>query len=47
MIKHTVLAIAVMLIVTGLAAQDDNAVLRGEIRKLDMAHAAAILEGDA
>lgn len=47
MIKHTVLAVSLMLIVAGLSAQDDNAVLRREIGKLDMAHAAAIFKGDA
>jgi len=47
MIKITVLAIAVFLLVPGLAAQNDNDLLREEIRKLDMAHAAAIFNGDA
>ena len=41
MIKNTILAIAMLLLVPGLAAQD-NSVLREEIRKLDMAHAEAI-----
>jgi len=47
MIKITVLAIAVFLLVPGLAAQNDNNLLREEIRKLEMAHAAAIFNGDA
>jgi len=47
MIKNTLLAIAVFLLVPGLAAQNDNDLLREEIRKLDMAHAAAIFNGDA
>jgi len=47
MIKITVLAIAVFLLVPGLAAQNDNDLLREEIRKLEMAHAAAIFNGDA
>jgi len=46
MIKITLLAIAVFLIVPKLAAQDDNARLREEIKKLDIAHAAAIFKGD-
>lgn len=45
--KRTVLAVSLMLMVTGLAAQDNNDVLRGEIRKLELAHAAAIFAGDA
>jgi ketosteroid isomerase-like protein len=47
MIKNTLLAIALFLLVPGLAAQNDNDLLREEIRKLDMAHAAAIFNGDA
>ncbi len=47
MIKNTLLAIAVFLFVPGLAAQNDNDLLREEIRKLEMAHAAAIFNGDA
>ena len=47
MVKNTILAISVFLLVTRLAAQDDNANLREEMRKLDMAHAAAIFKGDA
>jgi len=46
MIKITLLAIAVFLIVPKLAAQDDNGRLREEIKKLDIAHAAAIFKGD-
>ena len=45
--KNLILAIAVFLLVPGLAAQDDNARLREEMRKLDKAHAAAIFKGDA
>jgi ketosteroid isomerase-like protein len=47
MIKNTILAITMILLVPRLAAQDDNAKLRDEIRKLDMDHAAAIFKGDA
>jgi ketosteroid isomerase-like protein len=47
MIKNTILAITMILLVPKLAAQDDNAKLRDEIRKLDMDHAAAIFKGDA
>jgi ketosteroid isomerase-like protein len=47
MVKSVILAIAMFLVVPGLAAQDDNNSLREEIRKLDMAHAAAIFKGDA
>ena len=47
MIKNTILALALLLLVPGLAAQDDNTKLREEIRKLDMDHAAAIFKGDA
>lgn len=47
MIKNTILAIALFLLVPRLAAQDDNAKLREEIRKLDMDHATAIFKGDA
>jgi ketosteroid isomerase-like protein len=47
MIKKTILAISMFLLVTVLAAQDNNSVLREEIRKLDMAHAEAIFKGDA
>jgi ketosteroid isomerase-like protein len=45
--KYAILAIALILFVQGVAAQDDNAKLREEIRKLDMDHAAAIFNGDA
>jgi ketosteroid isomerase-like protein len=47
MIKPTVLAFSLILIVAGLSAQDNNDVLREEIRKLELAHAAAIFAGDA
>lgn len=47
MVKSMVLSIAVFLLFQSIAAQDDNAELREEIRKLDMAHAAAIFKGDA
>ena len=47
MIKNTILAIALFLLVPRLAAQVNNADLREEIRKLEMAHAAAIFKGDA
>ena len=47
MIKNTILAISVFLLVPRLAAQDNNANLREEMRKLEMAHAAAIFKGDA
>jgi ketosteroid isomerase-like protein len=47
MIKKMILAIAMVVIVPGLAAQNDNSLLREEIRKLDLAHAAAIFHGDA
>lgn len=47
MIKNTIFVIALFLLVPRLAAQDDTAKLREEIRKLDMDHAAAIFKGDA
>jgi ketosteroid isomerase-like protein len=47
LINNSILAIAVFLLVPELAAQDDNARLREEMRKLDKAHAAAIFKGDA
>lgn len=47
MIKNTILAIAILIFVQGLTAQNDTISLREEIRKLDMAHAAAIFGGDA
>ena len=47
MVKSMIVAIAVFLLVPRTTAQDDNAGLREEIRKLDMAHAAAIFKGDA
>ena len=47
MVKNVMLAIAMFLVVQGLAAQSENTVLREEIRKLDMAHADAIFNGDA
>jgi len=47
MVRSIILAIAVLLLVPKIAAQDENAVLREEIRKLDMAHAEAIFKGDA
>ena len=47
MVKNSIFAIAMFLLVPGLSAQEDNAILREEIRKLEMAHAAAILEGDS
>ena len=42
MIKHIIFAITMVVIVPGIAAQSENTVLREEIRKLDLAHAAAI-----
>ena len=47
MIKHIIFAITMVVIVPGIAAQSENTVLREEIRKLDLAHAAAIFNGDA
>jgi hypothetical protein len=47
MMKNTILIIAVFLLVPEIAAQDDNAKLQEEIRKLDLAHAEAIFKGDA
>jgi ketosteroid isomerase-like protein len=47
MFKITILAIAMLMLVPRLFAQTDTVGLREEIRKLDMAHAKAILEGDA
>ena len=37
---------ALFLVAPGLTAQSDNTVLREKIRKLDLAHAIAILKGD-
>jgi ketosteroid isomerase-like protein len=45
--KNTLIAIAIILIVPRLAAQADTTALKAEIRKLEMAHAEAILKGDA
>ena len=47
MVRSMLLSIAVFLLFQSIAAQEDNAGLREEIRKLDMAHAAAIFKGDA
>ena len=47
MIKNTILAVAVILLFPEISAQDENSKLREEMRKLDMAHAAAIFKGDA
>jgi ketosteroid isomerase-like protein len=47
MLKNSILAIAMLLWILRLFAQADTTGLREEIRKLDMAHAKAILEGDA
>jgi hypothetical protein len=47
MLKNTVLTILVLFLISKLGAQDDNPVLREEIRKLDLAHADAIFKGDA
>ena len=47
MVKKVIVAIVMVVIVSGIAAQGDNTVLLEEIRKLDMAHAAAIFNGDA
>lgn len=47
MVKSMIISIAVFSLFQSIAAQEDNAALREEIRKLDMAHAAAIFKGDA
>jgi ketosteroid isomerase-like protein len=47
MAKNVIIAIALFLVVPGLAAQGDNTAQREEIRKLDLAHANAIFNGDA
>jgi ketosteroid isomerase-like protein len=47
MIKKVILAIAMFAVAPGLSAQTDSTTLREEIRKLEMAHAKAILNGDA
>lgn len=47
MIKNTILVIAILILVQGLTAQNDTMPMREEIRKLEMAHAAAIFGGDA
>ena len=49
MMRNVLFAIAVFVVVPGAAAQSDkdNSVLREEIRKLDLAHADAIFEGNA
>jgi ketosteroid isomerase-like protein len=47
MIKNVILAIVMLFVVPGLAAQNDTATLREKIRKLDLAHASAIFTGDA
>jgi ketosteroid isomerase-like protein len=47
MVKNMIVAIAMVVMVPGIAAQGDNSLLLEEIRKLDMAHAAAIFNGDA
>ncbi len=47
MIKNVILAFALLLIFPGLTAQKENSLLSEEIRKLDLAHAAAIFKGDA
>ena len=46
MLKYLILAMALFLVAPGLTAQSDNTVLREKIRKLDLAHAIAILKGD-
>lgn len=45
--KNVILAMAMFVWVTELAAQSDSTVLLEEIRKLDLAHAQAIFKGDA
>ncbi len=45
--KNILIAIAVFVIVPGLAAQNDTTVLKVEIRRLELAHADAILNGNA
>ncbi len=49
MIKNVLLAIAYFVIISTISAQnaEDNSALREEIIKLDLAHASAILRGDA
>jgi ketosteroid isomerase-like protein len=47
MIKNLILAFALLLVVPVLTGQSDKTTLGEEIRKLDMAHAAAIFKGDA
>lgn len=47
MVKSILVAITAVLLIPKISAQDNNAKLREEIRKLDMAHAAAIFKGDA
>jgi ketosteroid isomerase-like protein len=47
MVKNVILAIAMFVIVPSLAAQIDSTTLREEIKKLELAHADAILHGDA
>ena len=47
MTKNIIIAFALWVIVQGLAAQNDDAALREQIKKLDLAHADAIFKGDA
>jgi ketosteroid isomerase-like protein len=47
MLKNTLLTILMLFFISTLSAQDDNLLLKEEIRKLDMAHAEAIFNGDA
>jgi len=47
MVKNVILAIAMFVIVPSIAAQIDSTTLREEIKKLELAHADAILHGDA
>jgi len=45
--KNIIIAIAIFIIVSRLAAQNDSITLKVEIRRLELAHADAILNGDA
>jgi ketosteroid isomerase-like protein len=45
--KNIIIAIAIFIIVSRLAAQNDSISIKVEIRRLELAHADAILNGDA
>jgi ketosteroid isomerase-like protein len=45
--RNIIIAIAIFVIVPRLAAQNDSIALKEEIRRLELAHADAILNGDA